>query len=85
MNKIDIENLLIKTHENYVKEWLIIDIAAGSIMAPMSYDRFCEKLLIFDDIFWARWSLYAGASEKVDIKSYILDKIKRKYFENTNK
>lgn len=47
--------LLKDAHQRYVDWWLPIDVAAGSIMAPNSIQRFCKTLLIYGDKWFDRW------------------------------
>jgi len=47
---------IVKAHQRYVDWWLPIDVASGSLLAPMSCHRFCEYLLLYDDEeWWDRW------------------------------
>ena len=44
-----------EAHQRYVDWWLPIDVANGSLLAPMCCLRFCEYLLIFPDSFFQEW------------------------------
>lgn len=47
---------IIDAHQKYVDWWLPIDVAAGSIMAPMGLWYFCKKCLTGPDEYYIdRW------------------------------
>ena len=74
-----------EAHQRYVDWWLPIDVAAGSIMAPMSCHRFCETLLINDGGFgpktsiknwWNEWMIdFTSPSDKYQMKQFLLKMI----------
>ena len=70
--------LLQEAHKKYVNWWLPIDVAGGSFLAPMSFESFCQTLLLEDVEWWERWvtidenSKYDKKNEIYYIKSYIL-------------
>lgn len=60
MSKIDYvkikQEILLKAHQKYVDWWLPIDVAAGSVLAPMGLYMFCCRMLtIPDDQYFDRW------------------------------
>lgn len=66
-----------KAHQRYVDWWLPIDVAGGSFMAPMSYERFCEWLLTGNDSDWFdRWlPEFIEVNEKHYMKRQLLSVI----------
>ena len=71
-----IENLLIKAHQDYVDWWLPIDVSQGSTLAPMSFLRFLEYILIFDDKNWFdRWLGDFDMISRREIKRVVLQRI----------
>lgn len=70
MSKYDRYKKIVDSHEEYVEWWLPIDVAAGSVMAPMSLQRFCELMLTLpNNNFFDRWS--KGDYNKVDVLDYL--------------
>ena len=64
-----------KAHQRYVDWWLPIDVASGSLVAPMSRHRFCESLLTYSDQNWFdRWLPdYINITEKNHMKRWVLE------------
>jgi hypothetical protein len=60
MSKIDYvkikEDILLKAHQQYVDWWLPIDVAAGSVLAPMGLYMFCHRMITMpENEFFDRW------------------------------
>ena len=50
------QDILLKAHQQYVDWWLPIDVAAGSVLAPMGLYSFCHKMLSYPEKeFFDRW------------------------------
>jgi hypothetical protein len=70
----DKEDILKKSHQEYVDWWLPIDVENGSIMGAMSYNRFLESLLTYTHEDWfVRWIGDKIPSDKIiPFKVFIL-------------
>lgn len=83
MKKDEMFTKLKEAHQRYVDWWLPIDVASGSLMAPMSCHRFCETLLVNDfgyteniKNWWNEWMIdFIEPSEKIKMKRLILQLI----------
>jgi len=66
--------ILVDAHNRYVAWWLPIDVANGSVLAPMCLSRFCEFLLTLNDNnFWNKWM----EPNDYMMKRYVLDLLKQ--------
>ena len=67
------EEILKSTYQEYFDWWSPIDIANGSALAPMTYERFLETLLTFPHETWfKRWVINKIPPNKVtDFKTFI--------------
>lgn len=85
MNKEYNINVVKSAHKKYVDWWLPIDVAAGSILAPMACHLFYETLLVYDDNWWNRWlNDYNSIEDKTKMKRIILKFIIGHYLEITD-
>lgn len=77
MNRTERLREIKKAHQRYVEWWLPIDVAAGSVMAPMSCHRFCESLLTYSDKDWFdRWLPdFKEPGEKIHMKRCALESV----------
>lgn len=67
------KNKIIESYNKYVAWWLPIDIADNSSLAPMTFNRFCETLLIFPDENW--WNRWVNGFSKRDVLNIIKNNI----------
>lgn len=83
-NKHEIQ-VIKSAHKKYVDWWLPIDVASGSLMAPMSCFSFCQTLLTYEggwggsegqriENWWNEWlSDYTSVEDKTRMKKIILN------------
>ena len=85
MDRIAREEILKIAHQEYVDWWLPIDVAAGSVIAPMSYDRFLESLLTYPHENWfSRWIGDKIPSDKITyFKTFIFRVVVYNIVENS--
>lgn len=80
MNQFDKASILENAFKDYLNWWTPIDIDSNSTMAPMSFQRFCETLLIFDNIWYDKWMGNKITPDKhTQFKNYILSRILKHY------
>jgi hypothetical protein len=76
INQFDKASILENAFKDYLNWWTPIDIDSGSTMAPMSFERFCETLLIFDNIWYNKWlDNKILNNNHTQFKTYILSRI----------
>ena len=87
MNKEEKIKILKDAHQCYVDWWLPIDVAAGSVMAPVSFNIFLHYLLAMpEDKYWDRWlSGKIPQDKKTAFKLFILEFIVKDYYENKSR
>lgn len=85
LKKKDRLRLLNMAYQKYVDWWLPIDVANGSVMAPITFHRFLGYLLIFpEDTWWNRWIGDVMPDDKLSLKQFILELIIKHYTQETN-
>ncbi len=75
------DDILKIAHKEYIDWWLPIDIESGSLLAPMSYNRFLESLLTYPNEEWfVRWIGDKIPSDRITaFKGFILRSIVKSY------
>lgn len=80
MNQFDKEFILQQAFNDYLNWYQPIDIQSGSSLAPMSFERFCETLITFDNIWYDKWLGNKVTDNKhTQLKTYILSRIVKHY------
>lgn len=75
MNKKERIEILKVAHQEYVDWWLPIDVAAGSVMAPVSFPMFLQYLLkLPEEVYWDRWiGDKIPKDKKIEFKQFVIN------------